>query len=77
MVYENKYETTVDAKGNWAICEKNGGDVVADLMTKENAVKICAALNMWESTDAFLTELNGSNLEWFKNDENVNWYKEN
>ena len=43
------YETTVDAKGNWAICEEGGGDVVADLMTEENAIKICATLNMWET----------------------------
>ena len=40
-----KYETTVDAQGNWAICEENGGDVIADLMTEEIAKKICDLLN--------------------------------
>ena len=45
------YETTVDAKGNWAICEEGGGDVVADLMTEENAIKICALLTVWGTTD--------------------------
>ena len=38
------YETTVDASGNWAIII-NGGDVIADLMTREIAEKICALLN--------------------------------
>jgi hypothetical protein len=38
------YETTVDADGNWAIII-NGGDVIADLMTREIAEKICALLN--------------------------------
>ena len=40
-----KYEITVDAYGHWAICEENGGDVIADLMTKQNAEKICLLLN--------------------------------
>lgn len=38
------YETTVDASGNWAIII-NGGDVIADLMTREIAKEICALLN--------------------------------
>jgi hypothetical protein len=38
------YETTVDAYGNWAIII-NGGDVIADLMTREIAEWICALLN--------------------------------
>ena len=40
-----KYELTVDAKGNWAICEEGAGDVIADLMTKEVAQKLCDLLN--------------------------------
>lgn len=40
-----KYETTVDAHGIWAVCEDNGGDVIADLMTQETAEKICGLLN--------------------------------
>ena len=36
-----KYELTVDAKGNWAICEEGAGDVIADLMTKEVEQKLC------------------------------------
>jgi len=40
-----KYELTIDAKGNWAICEEGGGDVIADLMTKEVAQKLCDLLN--------------------------------
>ena len=39
-----KYELTVDAKGNWAICEEGAGDVIADLMTKEVAQKLCDLL---------------------------------
>ena len=38
------YETTVDAYGNWAIII-SGGDVIADLMTREIAEWICALLN--------------------------------
>ena len=41
---EDIYNTTVDAYGNWAIII-NGGDVIADLMTREIAEKICALLN--------------------------------
>ncbi len=52
------YETTVDAKGNWAICEEGGGDVVADLMTEENAIKICATLNMRETTEEIKNDRN-------------------
>ena len=40
-----QYETTVDADKNWAICEENGGDVIADLMTEETAKKLCDLLN--------------------------------
>ena len=39
-----KYETTVDAEGNWAICEEGGGDVIADLMTEEVAEILCDLL---------------------------------
>ena len=43
-----KFEVTVDAKGNWAVCKENGGDVIADLMTEEDAIKICNFLNWHE-----------------------------
>ncbi len=43
--YTVKYEITVDAEGNWGVCEENGGEVIADLMTEENAIKICNLLN--------------------------------
>ena len=40
-----KYELTVDADENWGVCEEHGGDVIADMMTKENANMVCASLN--------------------------------
>jgi len=40
-----KYELTVDAKENWAICEEGASDVIADFMTKEVAQKLCDLLN--------------------------------
>jgi hypothetical protein len=40
-----KYETTVNAAGEWAVCEENAGDVIADLMTEDVANKVCDALN--------------------------------
>jgi len=43
-----KYEITVDAEENWGICEENGGEVIADFMTEENAIKICNFLNEQE-----------------------------
>ena len=46
------YETTVDADENWAILDPRG-DVIADLMTREIAEKICASLN----TIAYLEDL--------------------
>lgn len=45
---QKHYEVTVDAKGNWAVCKENGGDVIADLMTEEDAIKICNLLNEHE-----------------------------
>ena len=46
-----KYETTVDVQGNWAICEENGGDIIADLMTEKVAEKICNLLNSATAVD--------------------------
>mgnify|MGYP003154471701 CR=1 FL=1 len=40
-----KYEVTVDAQGNWAVCEEGAGDVIADLMTEANAIMVRDALN--------------------------------
>jgi len=40
-----KYEITVDAFNNWAVCEEGAGNIIADLMTKDNAKKICDLLN--------------------------------
>lgn len=40
-----KFKTNVDADGNWAVCTKEAGDVIVDMMTEETAIMVCNGLN--------------------------------